>query len=333
MVETPSLPLIDAVRLRQAVAWQDLIEPVAAALRDSSAGRADNGLIVMYPAERADRGDVYVKTGVLQGHRIFIVKVSPWFARNSELGLPQGGFIGVFDAQTGYALAILRDEHYLSDIRTAATGAIAARILCPPVIERVTVLGAGTQAHWQVLALHHERPFRQLTVWSRNPDRARGLCSRLEPLLTGVALSTASGLPAAVGSADVIITATISREPLIRGDWLRAGQHITAVGADDPSKCELDADSLRRARVFVDSMAAARANGDVSRAIQAGQYSVEEIAGELGEVLAGSKMGRVARSDITIAKLVGIGAQDVAAAQVALARLGLLSESAPSADR
>jgi len=120
-------------------------------------------------------------------------------------------------------------------------------------------------------------------------------------------------------------TATLAREPIVRGEWLHAGQHITAVGADDPTKCELDVVALKRARVFVDSLDTTVANGDVARAIREGQYAVDEVSGELGEVLAGRRAGRVSGLDITIAKFVGLGAQDLVAAEVSLNRLGVLS--------
>ena len=121
---------------------------------------------------------------------------------------------------------------------------------------------------------------------------------------------------------DVLMTATLAREPIVQGQWLRAGQHITAVGADDATKCELDFTALKRARVFVDSLDSTAANGDVRRAIDTGGYALDEVSGELGEVLAGSKAGRASDLDITIAKLVGIGAQDLVAAEVSLQRLG-----------
>jgi ornithine cyclodeaminase/alanine dehydrogenase-like protein (mu-crystallin family) len=124
-----------------------------------------------------------------------------------------------------------------------------------------------------------------------------------------------------VRGADVLITATQAREPLVRGEWLRPGVHITAVGADDATKCELDAAALRRAKVFVDMRDTAAANGDVHRAIRAGRYSIDELAGELGEVISGATAGRTSDDDITIAKLVGIGAQDLVAAEVTLAKL------------
>lgn len=113
----------------------------------------------------------------------------------------------------------------------------------------------------------------------------------------------------------------------MRAEWLHDGQHITAVGADDPSKCELDVGVLRRARVFVDSTAASSANGEVYRAIRDGSYSSDDLAGEIGEILNGSKIGRRGDADITIAKFVGLGAQDLVAAELALTTLNLIRKS------
>jgi ornithine cyclodeaminase/alanine dehydrogenase-like protein (mu-crystallin family) len=325
--------IVSVAELRAHVRFEDLIEPVAAAFRESSAGLGANGLVVMFPLEQLDRGDVYVKTGTLQGHAVFIVKVSPWFAANVERGTAQGGFIGVFDSHTGHTIALLNEEHYLSDIRTAAAGALAARALAPGSVQTASVLGAGVQAYWQTLALHRERPFKTLLIWARNTDKALALKNRLTEDLPGVELRIEAELEHVVRSADALICATQSREPLVRGKWLREGQHITAVGADDPSKCELDVSVLRRARVFVDALDTSAANGDVHRAIISGQYQLAEVTGEIGEVLAGTKIGRTSPSNITVAKFVGIGAQDLAAAEASLTRLGILRLPNPLASR
>ncbi len=319
--ETRGIRIIDAESIRASVTFEDLIEPVSRAFEESSAGLADNGLIVMFPAERRELGDVYVKTGSLRGHDVYIVKVSPWFSSNVESGQPQGGFVGVFDSRTGRTLALLNEEHYLSDIRTAAAGAVAARMLAPSTVGTAAVLGAGVQAYWQPLALYRERPFTTLLIWARNPQKAEQLKARLAGKLPGVEIRLSSDIEHTVRSADVLITTTLAREPLVHGAWLREGQHITAVGADDPTKSELDATALQRARVFVDARDTAEANGDVHRAIRAGGYSIDQLAGELGEVISGQTAGRTSERDITIAKFVGIGAQDLVAAEVTLAKL------------
>ncbi|MGY4396711.1 ornithine cyclodeaminase/alanine dehydrogenase-like protein (mu-crystallin family) [Sphingomonas sp. UYAg733] len=318
-----SAPIIGVEHLRTLLSYEDLIEPVSLAFQQSSAGQAENGLIVMLPGPDRAAGDVYVKTGTLQGSPVYIVKVSPWFAENVAQGRSQGGFVAVFDSRTGHTIALLDDQHYLSDIRTAAAGALAARLLAPAQIETAGLVGAGVQAWWQAQALYRERPFSDLAIWARDTGKAEALMTRLAVALPKVAIRVESDLEHVVRSSDVIVTTTLSREPLIRGDWLRPGQHITAVGADDSSKCELDAGVLRRGRVFVDSVETSVANGDVFHAIALGDYAAGHLAGELGDVLAGRLAGRLSDDDITIAKFVGIGAQDLAAARVVIEKLQL----------
>jgi ornithine cyclodeaminase/alanine dehydrogenase-like protein (mu-crystallin family) len=315
--------IVSAAEIRAAVGFVDLIEPVAEAFRATSAGHAENDQMQVFPGPTREAGDVLIKSGALRGHSVYIVKIAPWFALNVHNGCEQGGVLAVFDVRTGHTRAILDDQHYLSDIRTAAAGSVAARILAPTHVDTALVIGAGTQAYWQPQALHRERPLRRLLIWARDPDRGAALATRLAPVLPGVETEVVQDLEPATRRADVVLTATQARQPLIRGDWLHPGQHITAVGADDASKCELDAAVLRRARVFVDERSTALATGDVYRATQDSGYRPDELAGELGHVLAGTTPGRTDPEDITVATLSGIGAQDVVAAEIALRRLGV----------
>lgn len=313
--------MVSAGELRAAIGFEELIAPMAEAFQQSSAGEAGNGLIVMFPADTPAEGDVYVKTGTLRGRDIFIVKVAPWFERNTRDGEAQGGFVAVFDSQTGHTRAILNDEHYLSDIRTAAAGALAARLFAPATVQTAAVLGTGVQAYWQSLALHHERPFERLLIWGRDATKAAAISHRLAPRLPGVRFEVVADIEPTVRAADVLITATLAREPIVLGRWLQPGQLVIAVGADDPTKCELDAEALLRARVFVDARETAAANGDVHRAISAGHTLDQIVTAELGEVVAGRAPRRLSAHDITIAKLVGIGAQDLVAVEVGLRKL------------
>jgi ornithine cyclodeaminase/alanine dehydrogenase-like protein (mu-crystallin family) len=320
--------IFGAATLRECVGFRDLIEPMARVFREFSDRQASAGFLAMSPADRPELGDVYVKTGSIRGHSRFIVKISPWFAANVAAGNAQGGFIAVFDSNTGHTVAILADEHYLSDIRTAAAGAVAARMLAPTVVRTAAVIGTGVQAFWQAQALYAVRPFDSLLIWGRDAGRGCVLADRLRPLLPGVTVAVASDLESVVRESDVVITATNAREPLIKGEWLRAGQHITAVGADDDTKCELDAECIRRAhRVIVDSIESAMKSGDLFRHLRGGDIRVEHIHGELGSVVAGTVSGRRSDNEITIAKLVGLGVQDLAAAEVTLERLGLSSRA------
>jgi len=319
-----SLRVITAETLRGSVNFRDLIEPVARVFREFSNGLADAGFITMYPAEKPELGDVYVKTGTIKGHAIYVVKVSPWFAANIASGHAQGGCIAVFDAFTGHTVAILVEEHYLSDIRAAAAGALAARTLAPSIVRTAAVIGTGVQAFWQSQAFFAERPFDELLIWGRDSAKARRLAERLEPLLSGVTIAVEADLESAVRASDVLITTTSSREPLIKGEWLHPGQHITAVGADDQTKCELDADCLLRAdRLIVDSIESAMHNGDVFRHLSQGSIRAEHVHGEIGSVLSGALAGRRSDHEITIAKFIGLGVQDLAAAEVSLEKLAL----------
>jgi ornithine cyclodeaminase len=315
--------VVAAPDIRRAVRTEDLVEPMARAFVASSTGLADNGLIVMTPAQSRDKGDVYVKTATLDESPVFIVKASPWFAANAARGLPQGGFVAVLDSATGHTVAYLHDDHLLSDLRTAAAGSVVAQALAPARVETALVVGSGVQAFLQPQALHRVRPFSTLLIWARDSARAVVLAGRLAEELPGVAVQVVSDLEAAVRRSEVVVTTTAAREPLVHGRWLRPGQHITAIGADDETKSELDAEALRRARVFVDARATAVATGEVHRAIGQGLYAEADIAGEIGEVLTGSVLGRTSDGDITVATLAGLGAQDLLAAQVVLQLLGI----------
>lgn len=317
-----SLPrFVTADELRAAISFEDLIEPVADAFRQSSLGEAQNGFILMVPSGDASDGDAFVKTGVLKRHEVYIVKVAPWFAANVQNGQSQGGFVAVFDSHTGHTRAILADEHYLSDIRTAAAGALAARLFAADHVRTVAVLGTGVQAYLQTLAVHHERPFERLLIWGRDANKALLLAKRIRDRLPNLKCEVVADVETAVRNADVLITATLAREPLVHGEWLVPGQLVIAVGADDPSKCELDAEALLCARVIVDARETAAENGDVYHAIQAGHSLDQLIDAEIGEVLMGSVLGRRSPADIVIMKLVGIGAQDVVAAEQAIGKL------------
>ncbi|MCP2324201.1 ornithine cyclodeaminase [Hamadaea flava] len=302
--------------IRAAVGFEDVIEPVSAALVDFSAGLGDSPVTVFAPA--GPDGDVHVKSAWLPGRGIFTVKVATWFAERARRGSAAGaGIIAAFDAATGDLQALLEDEHHLSDIRTAATGALAARTLARPDAAVLGVLGTGTQAYLQVLAAAAERPVREVRVWGRRPHRASKLVAALYRRRPDLRVATVPDPRSACAGVDLLVTATASTQPLVHGHWLTPGVHITAVGADGPAKVELTAGCLQRAdRLVVDSRALAAIYGDLAQA-KLGANDLDE----LGELLSGAPSGRRHADEITICKLVGLGVQDLAAAEVTLARL------------
>ncbi|MEU2674478.1 ornithine cyclodeaminase family protein [Streptomyces sp. NPDC007164] len=317
----PSFPLYTADRIRAVVDLTDLGEPVTEAFIAFSTTEGARTPVMVLPV--ADGGDSHVKAAHLPGGRHFLVKIANWFPGNRTRGLPEGGgFVALFDASTGAVTALLEDEHHLSDLRTAAAGAVCARAMSRPDSTRATVLGTGRQAELQARALTLVRPVRQIHVWGRDHRRATPLADRLGQDLPHVDVTAVSDPERAMRRSDIIVTATASPTPVLLGSWLRAGQHITALGADDPAKRELDGTCLHRAtRVIVDSRELALRYGDIHAAIARGEVTEDRIDGEIGDVLAGRVPGRHTPEDITVAKLIGIGPQDLAAAETALALL------------
>ena len=219
----------------------------------------------------------------------------------------------------GRPLAILADEHYLSDVRTAAAGALAADTLAGHDAATAGVLGTGAQAYWQVRALAHVRPIAPVLVWGRNGDRAPRLVRRLTADLPDVEIRTGTTPRQVVSESQVVITATAATKPPIKAEWLRPGQHITSIGADAASKCELEPGVLKKADlVAVDSRAAAARNGNTLRALRTGLLTEHDLV-ELGEIFDVAYQRDPAA--ISVASLVGIGVQDVIAAEVALTLL------------
>ena len=328
-MSAPRARFIDAGTVRQAVTLRDLIEPTAAALTEFSQGLGEAPVTVL--ALRDAAGDVHVKSAWLAGRPIFTVKVASWFAARGAQGRPAAsGHIAVHSAATGDLIAVLQDEHYLTDIRTGAAGAVAARLLARPGSTRLAVLGTGVQGRQQVAAACLVRPIDTVVVWGRQAAAAEAMRSDILRGSPELNVLVAADARSAVRGADVIVTATASREPILQGAWLEPGQHVTAVGADDAAKAELDPACFARAGiVVVDSRDLAPVfAGDLRRAIGTQAISRQGIHAELGEILSGRRPGRQDAREITIAKLIGLGVQDLAAAEVVLGRL----KSASSAE-
>lgn len=325
----PGFRVFTAQSIREAVGFDDLVEPTAQAFADFSRGLGEAPTVVFAPA--GDDGDVQVKSAWLAERAIFTVKVATWFAARAVNGRSAGsGFVAVHDASTGDLVAVLQDEHHLTDVRTAAAGAVATRLLAREDSRTVAVLGTGVQAYLQVLAACSVRPVDRVSIWGRRREAAQALRSALLARQPHLTVSVVDGVRDAVTRADVIVTATGSRQPILQGSWLVPGQHVTAVGADDLTKAELDPSCFERADLLVvDSRRdAPRFAGDLRRAITSGTITAAGIDAEVGELVLGCHPGRRGAEEITVAKLIGLGVQDLAAAEVTLHRL--LAERPPA---
>lgn len=278
--------------------------------------------VTMPPVLRLDipahRGEVDVKTAHVPGLDSFAIKISPGFFGNPALGLPStNGMMVVLSAQTGLVQALLLDNGYLTDLRTAAAGAVAARFLAGADAATAAILGAGMQAEMQLRALLLVRPVRQARVWARDLAKARAFAAGMTASL-GIPVIAAETVARAVQGADVIVTTTPANAPILHD--AAPGCHITAMGADAGHKTEIAPTLLARARYVPDRLAQTRILGELHHAIAAGVIAASTEFAELGAVVAGLAPGRTSADEITLADLTGTGIQDTAIAALATAR-------------
>ncbi|MER9453952.1 cyclodeaminase [Mesorhizobium sp. M0478] len=278
--------------------------------------------VAMPPILRLDiheqRGEVDVKSAYVPGIDGFAVKISSGFFDNPKLGLPSGGGMMVLlSARTGVVDALLLDNGYLTDVRTAAAGAVAAKHLSRPDSSVAAIFGAGVQAGLQLEALMLVRTIAEARIWARDAVKAEAAAGALREKLGVLVRAEPDAAKATIG-ADIIVTTTPSTEPLIKAGFVVAGQHITAMGSDAEHKNEIAPAILRMADLYVaDSAKQTRRLGELHHAIASGVMGADAEVTELGQIIAGERHGRRSPSDITIADLTGTGVQDTAIAMLA----------------
>jgi ornithine cyclodeaminase len=270
--------------------------------------------------------EAHVKGAHLQGSRSFTIKVASGSYANPDRGLPTGsGIVLVFDATTGFPQAVLFDNGYLTDLRTGAAGALAADLLAKRQVERVGIVGVGTQARFQLEAILGVRKPERVIAYGRSEAKASRFAQEMEKR-HGIRVLPAKTVEQAVRGSDVVVTVTPSREPLVHAEWVLPGTHITAVGADSPDKQELDVQVLEKAdKIVADHLDQCIRLGEIHHAIEAGVLRPADVYAELGEIAAGRKPGRTSDGEITVADLTGVGVQDAALAEfvvLAAARQG-----------
>jgi len=310
------IPIVEEAALRAAVTPSRAVEAMRAAFRADGEGRTRVPAVINLEISNA-RGEFHIKTAYIENVPHVAVKIASGFYDNPARGLPSGsGLMALFDASTGLPCALLLDNGFLTDIRTAAAGALAADLLARQAIDTVGVLGSGVQARQQIECLTLVRRFRRLVAWSPTQAHAERYCHELRA--HGIDASAATSAEDVCRVADVLITATPSRTPLVRAEWLKEGAHVTALGSDAPGKRELEAACLARAAlVVVDRLSQCAAFGELKHAIDAGVLTPDGVHAELGAIAAGLAAGRTDDRQITIADLTGVGFQDTAIASAA----------------
>jgi ornithine cyclodeaminase/alanine dehydrogenase-like protein (mu-crystallin family) len=301
--------LLSSSEVRQALDRRALLDALRHAMRAyaTESGPAARRAHSPIPS-RSPQSVMIVFPGVVPGIPGYTVKIN---AKRPDALPSVQGLISLHDLESGRVLAVM-DSVAITAIRTALVGALAADALARTTIDTVAVVGAGVQGREQLRALQLVRAFRSVRVFDALRERADAHVSEMSGEL-GVAMSVAPSVREAVKDADVIITATWAKTPILTEEMVAAGAHITAVGADEPGKAELSRELIERARFVCD---------DADLAVEMGALAGvglgrDAIHATLGEVLAGARPGRASDSEITVFGSVGLPCQDLPAAWMA----------------
>lgn len=307
--------------LEQVLELPDVIEGVQAAYKLKAARKTAVWPLVAYDFQDK-QGIMDIRSGAVFGdEQLHGLKMLNNFPRNREQGLPPfTGMLMVFDSNTGLPMGVM-DAAYVTCMRTGAAGAIGAATLARPDSQVLTILGAGKQAVFQIAAALTLLPgLKKVYVADQlDKDHERAFaCGCSKKLAEGFGL-TADGvdfLPAGelsqtVNESDIIITITPSRAPVIRKEWVKPGTHFSCIGADMEGKEEIDPELFRNARVFADDLDQCVRVGEMELPIKQGVLSKEQVAGEIGQVLANQIPGRTKQEEITIFDATGLALLDL----------------------
>jgi ornithine cyclodeaminase len=309
MSERAGPRIVTGPEIEQALAAVDVVTEIEAGFVAYSQGRC-----VIPPVGELifddPPGEVHLKYGYIRGDEYYVVKIASGFYDNPRLGLPSGdGVMLLFRQETGELVAVLLDRGRLTDVRTAAAGAVAARHLAPPEVRRVGILGTGTQARLQLLYLRGVVDCERVLVCGRRKEALDDYRRALES--SGFSVETTERPEQLGARCELIVTTTPATGPLLRPEWIRPGTHVTAVGSDTVAKQELDARILEQADVVVgDSIAQCRERGEIAQALACGAIDEGRVV-ELGAVVTGDAPGRTAASQVTVADLTGVAVQDL----------------------
>lgn len=317
----PDIKILTEAELRGLVPLDnDAVACIEQGFTSLASGRVIMPPIMSLPIHEHN-GEVCVKSAYVPGIDSFAVKMSPGFFDNPKLGLPStSGLLVLFSSTTGVLEALLLDNGYLTDVRTAAAGAVAARHLAREDAKHACIIGAGVQARLQLKALTLVRGIESAVFWARDAAKAEAAAADLRDEL-GLAITAETDIANAVETSDVVVTTTPSAVPLIQSKWLQPGQLVIAMGSDQEHKVELDPACLAKATLYVpDSQAQCSIKGELRSAIEAGVFSAHQNFVELGDITTGTAAGRQSDSDVIIADLTGTGVQDTAIATLARQR-------------
>ena len=255
-------------------------------------------------------GDAHIKYGAIIGDDYYVVKLASGFYKNPTIGLARiQGLMVVFSQKTGQPVSILLDEGHLTNVRTAAAGAVLAKYLAPKNVRRIGIVGAGVQGRMQVEYLEGTVDCKDIIAWDIAQEPLDAYKRDMEA--AGYTVETTLDIGKLADTCNFIVTATPSKKPNLMADQIKPGTHITAMGSDTPDKIELDPKILQKADIIVaDSLPQSELRGEISQARRAGVLPEDRLF-ELGNVIQDPALQRQSDDQITIADLTGVGVQDI----------------------
>ena len=288
-----------------------VIAAIETAFSELDNGNALVPPIMMIPVPEKT-GEVDIKSAYIKGYSQLAVKVASGFFENPALGLPsQSGQMLVISAETGFLQGVLLDNGYLTQVRTGAAGAVAAKYLAPERVETVGVIGSGVQARFQMEALMQVRPFSSIRMFSLDSDDDKDRYVRDMRQMLNVEVIKSPSVEAVVKESSIVVTTTPARRGFVKSQWLHTGLHITAMGSDTEEKQELEADVPAAADLVVcDLKSQSFRLGELRSALEQNLMTEDSAVVELGAIINGKARGRSDERQITVCDLTGVGVQD-----------------------
>jgi len=301
--------IVSLAEIKEVTGKLDLVTPIAAGFVAYSRGE-----VVVPPVGELvfddPPGDTHIKYGYIKNRDTYVIKIASGFYKNPERGLSSSsGLMMVFSQKTGILKTILLDDGYLTNVRTAIAGQIAANYLAPSGISAIGVLGTGIQARMQVAYLRSVTLCRKVLVWGRSEKGVEGYKREMEE--DGFEVFPQHSPADVARQCQLIVTTTPSTVPLLKEEDINPGTHITAMGSDTPGKQELDATIIAKADyVVADSIEQCRGRGEISKAMAEGRIEEENIL-ELGQIIENPDLVTLTENSISVVDLTGVAVQDV----------------------
>lgn len=315
------LAVLDDATIRSLLAWPEVIDLIDGAFAADARGHAT---VLPVIGHSLNGGRYSIKTSHLRlgegpdSLEVFGLKMGSYFPGNAERQLPtHSAAMLLGDPVTGQPAAVLA-ANAITEFRTAAAGAVAARHLAREDAATVALFGTGGQARAQLEALAHVRPIREVRIWSRSRENAERFAAELD--LPGVAALPVLDGEAACRGADLVVAVTPAREPIVAREWIPPGAHVNAMGSDAPGKHELDPALVAGAKLVTDRRDQSMAIGELQEPSARGLMRADDVHAELGEVCAGVRPGRESAAEVTIFDSTGVSLQDTAVAGMVLRR-------------